>query len=50
MLIGEMAVSVALIESRIHVFRGCRVMLDVDLAALHAVEAKHLTPASQAQR
>jgi hypothetical protein len=40
----------ARIEARIHVIRGQRVMLDVDLAALYGVETKALNQAVQRNR
>jgi hypothetical protein len=39
------AISAAAIESRIHLIRGLRVMLDSDLATLYAVETKALNRA-----
>jgi len=43
MVVGVKAVSAALIESKIHFLRSCRVMLDADLAALYEVDTRHLT-------
>ena len=41
-MIASNTLLVPRIESRIHVIRGLRVMLDVDLAALYGVQTKRL--------
>jgi hypothetical protein len=47
---SSVSVSVELIERRIYLIRGHRVMLDVDLAALYGVPTKRLNEQVQRNR